>query len=76
MSAEEKVSVLTEALDTIREATYAEFQLQWDRTQGPFSRKVYICPVCGRGSTSEHLKDKWALIHAAAAGGLRTIEEG
>lgn len=76
MSDEEKVAVLTRAVEEIREATFAEFQLHWDPSQGPFNRKVHICPLCLRASTAEHLKSKWALIHSVAARVLRDIEEG
>jgi len=75
MSDKEKVAVLAEALDEIREATIAEFQLHWDPSQGPFNRKVHICPMCLRASTATHLKSKWALIQSTAAAGLRAIEE-
>jgi hypothetical protein len=73
MSAEEKVQVLTSALETIREATYAQFQEQMDPRVG-FRRNRDVCPVCGRGSTVEHLRKNWALIHSAAAAALRETE--
>lgn len=75
MSDKEKVAVLVEAMEEIREATFAEFQLHWDPSQGPFNRKIHICPLCLRASTAEHLKSKWVLIQAAAARSLRTVEE-
>jgi hypothetical protein len=75
MSAEEKVAVLTRAVEEIREATYAEFQEQMDPQKG-FNRKTDICPVCLRASTAAHLKSKWALIQSVAARVLRDIEEG
>ena len=75
MSDKEKVAVLAEALEEIREATIAEFQLHWDPSQGPFNRKVHICPMCLRASTATHLKSKWALIQSTAAASLRAIEE-
>jgi len=76
VSDKEKVAVLTEALEEIREATFAEFQLHWEPGLGPFNRKVHICPMCLRASTATHLKSKWALIQATAAASLRAVEEG
>lgn len=70
MSAEEKVAVLSEALETIREATYAEFQTEYDPDIG-FRPKRDVCPLCRRASTAQHLRDKWALIQAEAARALR-----
>ena len=70
MSAEEKIAVLTGALETIREATFAEFQDEMDPRVG-FRQKRDVCPVCRRASTVQHLKCKWALVQAAAAGALR-----
>lgn len=74
MSAEEKVAVLTEALDKIREATYAEFQLEMDPRIG-FRPKRDACPLCRRASTAQHLMSKWALIQAEAASALRETGE-
>jgi uncharacterized MAPEG superfamily protein len=76
MSAEEKVAVLTQALEEICEATYAQFQIEWDPDKGPFDKNVHVCPMCRRASTAKHLKSKWALIHSVAAQVLRDIEEG
>lgn len=76
MSDKEKVEVLVGALEEIREATFAEFQLHWDPSQGKFNRRVHICPQCLRASTATHLKSKWALIQATAAASLRAVEEG
>ena len=70
MSLEEKVAVLSGALETIRVATYAEFQVEMDPRFG-FRPKRDVCPVCRRASTAEHLRDKWALIQAEAARALR-----
>jgi hypothetical protein len=75
VSDKEKVAVLAGALEEIREATFAEFQLHWEPSQGPFNRKVHICPLCLRASTATHLKSKWAFIQATAARSLRAIEE-
>lgn len=75
MSAEEKVAVLTEALEEIREATFGQFQLEWDPDKGPFNKNVHVCPLCRRNSTATHLRDKWALIQATAAASLRAVEE-
>lgn len=74
MSDKEKVAVLVGALETIRESTFAEFQIEWDPDKGPFNHKVHVCPLCRRASTAKHLRDKWALIQATAARSLREIE--
>lgn len=74
MSAEEKVAILTGALETIKEATYAEFQVEMDPRYG-FRPKRDVCPVCRRASTALHLKNKWALIQSEAARALRTTGE-
>lgn len=73
MSLEQQVEVLRGALETIREATYAEFQLQVPPGQA-FNPRKHVCPVCGRGSTSEHLLRCWALIQSEAARALRETE--
>lgn len=73
MSAEEKVVVLTEALETIREATFAEFQIEAEDVYH-FKARFHACPLCRRASTAKHLRDKWVLIQAAAAGALRDTE--
>lgn len=70
MSSEEKVTVLTSALETIREATYAQFQEQMDPRKG-FNKNRDVCPYCGRGSTVVHLRKNCALIQAEAARALR-----
>lgn len=70
MSAEEKVQVLTVAMEKIREATFAQFQEQMDPRIG-FRPKRDVCPYCGRGSTVEHLRGNWALVQAEAARALR-----
>ena len=72
MSAEQKVEVLTQAMEKIREATFAEFQLEMDPRHG-FRPKRDACPLCRRASTAEHLRSKWALIQAEAAASLREI---
>lgn len=72
MSAEQKVEVLTEAMEKIREATYAEFQLEMDPRVG-FRAKRDACPLCRRASTAQHLMSKWALIQAEAAAALRAV---
>ena len=74
MSAEQKVTVLSAALETIREATFAEFQLETDPRIG-FRAKRDACPLCRRASTASHLMDKWALIQSESARALRLIEE-
>lgn len=76
MSAEEKVAVLTGALEEIREATFAQFQLEWDPDKGPFNKNVHVCPLCRRASTAAHLRSKWALIQSIAAEKLRLVEGG
>lgn len=74
MSDKEKVAVLAGALEEIREATFAQFQVEWDPDKGPFDKNVHVCPLCRRASTTRHLRDKWALIQATAARSLRAIE--
>jgi hypothetical protein len=74
MSAEEKVVVLSNALETIREATFAEFQVEAEDVYH-FKARFHVCPVCRRASTAAHLKDKWALIQAEAAGALRVTQD-
>lgn len=76
MSDKEKVAVLTVALEEIREATYAQFQVEWDPDKGPFDKKVHVCPMCRRASTAAHLRSKWALIQSIAAEKLRLVEGG
>ena len=73
MSLEQKVEVLRGALETIREATFAEFQV------GPaefeeFDRRRHVCPLCGRSSTAKHLRGCWSLIQAEASRALRDTE--
>lgn len=76
MSVHEKIVVLTEALERVREATYAEFQDETDPRIG-FREKRDACPRCRRASTARHLRDKWALIQAESARALRvTGDEG
>lgn len=70
MSAEEKIAVLTSALEVIREATFAEFQLEVDSRYG-FRPKREACPLCRRASTAKHLADKWAFIQAEAVKAIR-----
>lgn len=70
MSPEGKVVVLTEALEAIREATFAEFQLETDPRYG-FRPKRDACPLCRRASTAQHLMDKWAFIQAEAVKALK-----
>lgn len=70
---EEKITVLTSALETIRTATYAEFQDEADRQHG-FRPKRDVCPLCRRASTAEHLRENWARIQAEAARALRETE--
>lgn len=74
MTAEEKVAVLTAALEAIREATFAEFQDEMDPKFG-FRAKRDACPLCRRASTAAHLKGMWALIQAEAARALRDTQE-
>lgn len=74
MSAGEKVAILTEALEVIREATFAEFQDEMDPRIG-FRPKRAACPVCRRASTAKHLKDKWGLIQSEAARALRSVAD-
>lgn len=73
MSLEQKVEVLRGALETIREATFAEFQLEVPEDE-PFNRRKHVCPVCRRASTAEHLKHCWALIQSESARALRVTE--
>ena len=75
MSAEQKVAVLSEALETIREATFAEFQTEMDPAYG-FRPKRDVCPLCRRASTVPHLHKKWAEIQAVAADALRKAGAG
>lgn len=72
MSAEQKVEVLTEAIEKIREATFAEFQLEMDPRVG-FRPERDACPLCRRASTARHLRSRWALIQAEAAAALRAV---
>jgi hypothetical protein len=73
MSADEKVVILTDALAAIREATYAEFQVETDPRYG-FRPKRDACPLCRRASTAQHLRQKWAGIQSEAARALRDTE--
>ena len=74
MSDAEKVQVLSAALEGIRGATYAEFQMHVPPGER-FNPKKHVCPYCGRGSTAEHLLRSWAFIQAEAARALRDTEE-
>ena len=74
MSDAEKVTVLRGALETIREATFAEFQLEVPYGR-PFNPMKHVCPLCRRASTAEHLIRHWALIQSEAARALRTTED-
>jgi hypothetical protein len=74
VTSDEKVGVLTAALETIREATFAEFQLESDPRFG-FRARRDACPLCRRASTAQHLAQKWALIQSAAADALRSVGE-
>jgi hypothetical protein len=74
MTSEEKVAVLTAALETIREATFAEFQLETDPKFG-FRASRDACPLCRRASTAANLKSSWALIQVEAARALRDTQE-
>lgn len=74
MTAEEKVVILSAALEGIREATFAEFQLETDPRFG-FRAKRDACPLCRRASTAAHLMSSWALIQAEAARALRDTQE-
>lgn len=74
MSLEQKVEVLRGALETIREATHAEFQTgpaPWEK----FDPRRHICPTCGRASTVKHLRHCWAMIQSEASRALRDTEE-
>lgn len=73
MSAEEKVVVLTAALEKVREATFAEFQIEAP-TKRHFDGMRHVCPYCRRASTAAHLWDMWALIQSTAAEALRATE--
>jgi hypothetical protein len=73
MSAEEKITFLRNSMESIREATFAEFQLETDPNFG-FRSKRDACPLCRRASTAEHLKSSWALIQSEAARALRETE--
>jgi len=74
MSAEEKVLVLRDTLERIRESCYGEFQ---DLPERPhrFRRDKHICPVCLRTSSPEHVREAWARIQALAAEGLRLTDD-
>lgn len=74
MSAEEKITVLRSAMETIREATFAEFQLEVPHGK-VFNPSKHVCPLCRRASTAKHLSDCWALIQSEAARALRTTDE-
>lgn len=73
MSLEQKVEVLRGALETIREATYAEFQIE-PPSKREFNPLAHVCPYCRRASTAGHLHDKWALIQSEASRVLRDTE--
>lgn len=73
MTYAETIKVLREALDQIREATFAEFQQEMDPRKG-FNVLTDACPTCRRASTISHLKDRWALIQAIASETLRETE--
>ena len=73
MSAEEKVTVLTEAIEKIREATFAQYQDEMDPRKG-FRPERDACPLCRRSSTAAHLRKNWAFIQAEAVRVLRETE--
>lgn len=70
---EAQVFVLREGLETIRTATFAQFQEEAPN-KSHFDPKKHPCPWCRRASTVEHLRDKWGIIQAETARLLNLTE--
>lgn len=73
MTQEEKIQILRQGLEELRECTFAEFQNEAP-SRREFQLDRHVCPYCRRASTADHLHDMWAKIQSITVDLLRQTD--